>query len=98
MNKEKEIDLIITVIGHPAGFDVDLFGGMICIRSHCDGYEVAWEEAQAVGGIFGKRLKKLYKDFTDLKEAAAFFVDKRYELELGLDIEAELFKQLADLK
>ena len=81
MSKDEEVDLIIRVICHPAGFDIGLFGGLISIRSHCDGYEVAWDEG------------KEYKDFVTLQAAAEFFVDKRYELQLGLDIEAELMKE-----
>lgn len=78
MNRDEEIDLLKKLISHPAGFDLGLFT-LITIRSHCDGFEVAWYEE--------------YKDFTDLQEAVEFFVDKRQELQLGLDIEAELMKE-----
>ena len=80
MNRDEEIELIKKVIGHPAAFDIGLFT-LLTIRSHCDGYEVAWDEGEE------------WKDFTDLQEAVEFFVDKRYELELGLDIEAKLMKE-----
>jgi len=83
MSKEEEVDLIIKIINHPAGFDVAIFG-LLTIRSHCDGYEVACE-ADAT-----------HKDFTNLVDAAQFFVDKRHELELGLDIEAKLMKDERD--
>lgn len=91
MNREEEIDLIKRLISHPAGFDLGLFV-MLKIRSHSDGYEVAWEKAADPQSLEDEYNKDYYKDFTDLQEAVEFFVDKRRELQLGLDIEAELMK------
>jgi len=87
MNREEEIDLIKRLISHPAGFDLGLFT-LLTIRSHSDGYEVAWgKEFEISSGT------SPYKDFNDLQEAVEFFVDKRQELQLGLDIEAKLMKE-----
>lgn len=82
MNKEEEVDLIIKVLEHPACFAVDLFT-LLYIRSHCDGYEVSWEE----DGVPISNIKCKHKNFSSLKEAAQFFIDKRYELEMGMDFE-----------
>ncbi len=87
MNKEEEIELIKKVLSHPAGISLDIFG-LISIRSHSDGYEVAWGKHYEMDTNTGP-----YKDFIDLHEAVEFFVNKRYELELGLDIELELMKK-----
>ena len=82
MNKDEEVELIIKVLGHPACFAVDLFT-LLYIRSHSYGYEVSWEE----DGVPISDNKCKHKDFTNLKEAAQFFIDKRYELEMGIDFE-----------
>lgn len=92
MNRNEEIDLIKKVLEHPAGFDLGLFVALK-IRSHSDGYEVAWGKAADPQTLADEYDKNYYKDFTDLQEAVEFFVDKRRELQLGLDIEAELMKE-----
>lgn len=92
MNRDEEIELIKKVIGHPAGFNLGLFVALK-IRSHSDGYEVAWGKAADPKTLEDEYNKDYYRDFTNLQEAVEFFVDKRYELELGLDIEAKLMKE-----
>lgn len=92
MNREEEIDLIKKIINYPAGFDLSLFC-LISIRSHSDGYEVAWTDDHHDDV---SDFKSPSKDFLDLQEAVEFFVDKRYELQLGLDIEAKLMKKSND--
>lgn len=92
MNRDEEIELIKKVLSHPAGFDLGLFV-TLKIRSHSDGYEVAWEKAADPKSLEDEYNKDYYRDFTDLQEAVEFFIDKRYELELGLDIEAKLMKE-----
>ena len=88
MNKQEEINIIMAVIEHPAGFDIDLFAGALCIRSHSEGYEVSWEEPSK----HAMHTNIPYKDFAELKAAVTFFVDKRHELQLGIDFETELMK------
>ena len=87
MTKDEEVDFIMKIIDHPAGFDLDLFA-LLAIRSHCDGYEVSWEEPYLLTKTIMRHI-----NFTDLKEASQFFVHKRYELELGFDIEERLMKE-----
>lgn len=84
---EDEIKLIIMFLSHPGGFDIDMAGilGLRPIDECCppQRWEVNWEE-----GINNN----LYKEFDDLSSAVEFFVEKRHELELGLDFEHELWK------
>ena len=89
MTKEEEIALIKNIITHPAGFNLGLHM-LLTIRSHSDGFEVAWGKAAKCIDEYDKNY---YKDFTDAQEAAEFFVNKRHELELGIDIEYKLMKE-----
>jgi len=86
--KEDEIKLIHQVITHPAAFNIDLFGGYVGIRSHCDGYEVAWQEPGA-GAIID-----CHKNFNPDESmlAVIFFVEKRYEMQAGMDFESALMR------
>jgi len=92
MNKQEEIELIKQIIEHPAGFDLGLFVALK-IRPHSDGYEVAWGKAADPKSLEDEYNKDFYRDFKTSLEAATFFVNKRYELELGIDIEAQLMKE-----
>lgn len=87
--KDEEIELIHKVITHPAAFAIDMFGDLLTIRSHCDGYEVAWKEF-----LDGMECN-FHRDFRheESMEAATFFIEKRYQLECGIDIEFELMKE-----
>lgn len=89
MNRDEEIELLKKVLEHPAGFNIGLFAAL-SIRSHSDGFEVAWDKAADGTDEYNK---DYYKDFSSLQEAVEFFVDKRREMQLGLDIEAELMKE-----
>lgn len=86
-----EIELVRAVIDHPAGFDLDLFGGMLLIRStggpmnHGDDptIEVEWNmmiETRAEVGT-----QSFPRD--QGAQAAEFFVRKRHELRCGIDFE-----------
>ena len=82
---QEEIIFVTKVITHPAGYDLDLFGTM-CVRPTDQLiWEVDWEES-----IDGKRVEK-YKEFPTAKEAAEFFVHKRYEIQLGEDVESYFY-------
>lgn len=89
--KEKEITLIYQVITHPAGYILDLFGNMLYIRSYFTEFgtewEVVWEEV-----IEGGTVVDSFRQFRDAMEAATFFVEKRFSMQLGIDIEASLMK------
>lgn len=83
MNKQDEIQLVRLVLTHPAGFNLDLFGGMLNIRTTDQNtIEVEWEE------LNGKKYKSF--SLTELDQACEYFVEKRYDMELGIDFEAEL--------
>ncbi len=88
---EEEISLVIAVLKHPAGFDLDLFGGMLTVRStdqntfEVDWYQ-DWEEFDETPG-------KRYESFSTIEEAARYFVEKRYQYRLGVDFEQEDFKE-----
>jgi len=89
--KEDEINLLIDLLSHPAGFDVDL-AGVLCIRpvDECSPpvrWEVDWETDLSKPGDYQ------HQEFEDLLSAAVFFVNKRHELEYGLDFEAIYYKQ-----
>jgi hypothetical protein len=88
---EQEIELIYQAITHPAGYLLSLFGNMLYIRSYFVGatqeYEVVWEKV-----IEGGVVMDSYKQFLDAKEATIFFVEKRQEMQLGIDIESSLMK------
>jgi hypothetical protein len=89
--KEQEIELVYQVITHPAGYILDLFGNMLYIRSYFvetgTEWEVTWEDIQE-----GSVVVDSFKQFLDAREAATFFVEKRYEMQLGIDIESSLMK------
>ena len=90
-SKEQEIELVYQVITHPAGYILDLFGNMLYIRSYFTEvgteYEVVWEEILDGGTVVDS-----FKQFLDAKEAATFFVEKRCDMQLGIDIEHSLMK------
>lgn len=90
-NKEKEIILIHQVITHPAGYILNLFGNMLNIRSYSTEFgtewEIAWEEV-----LDGSVIVDSFKQFRDAMEAATFFVEKRFSMQLGIDIDASLME------
>ncbi len=87
MALQLEVALVKSVIEHPAGYDLDLFGGVLTIHT-CDGpmsvtektVEVEWELPTGPSG--GESFP-----WSKREEAAAFFVRKRHELHLGIDYE-----------
>ena len=85
--KDEEIKMVYQLIGHPAGFILDLFGEMLFIRSTYYEFEIGWEE------VLDGLVLKNYKLFWDLQDAATFFVEKRHEMQLGIDFEAELMRE-----
>ncbi len=89
MTREEEIALVVAVLEAPAGYDLDLFGGMLQIRSAGapfgseESIEVEWEETEE---------KLIVRSFPkgEVLAAATFFVEKRHERRLGLDFEREV--------
>jgi len=86
-SKEDEIKMVQTIIDHPAGFIVDLFGKMLYIRTTESNWEVTWEM------LLDEQIVDSYKAFTSSEEAVRFFVEKRHELQLGIDFEIALWKE-----
>ncbi len=92
MNREEEITAVKAVIAHPAGFDVSVFGDRIMIRTTGgpmndeETVEVEWK-IPFVKGSKGHGSKSFPR--VQLDEAVAFFVDKRHELQLGIDYEGD---------
>lgn len=82
----KEIDLIESIITHPAGYDVDLFGylyarptdqGVWCAGTNREGSESAEERC-----------------FDTAREAAEHVVRLRHSLQFGLDYEKAAWEKL----
>ena len=88
---QEEIAFIVAVLMHPAGFDLDLFGGMLSVRSTDQNtFEVEWDQDwEELDETPGKR----YESFSTIEEAARYFVEKRYQYRLGVDFEQEDFKE-----
>ena len=86
-----EIALIIAVLKHSAGFDLDLFGGMLSVRSTDQStFEVDWDQDWEE---FDETPGKRYESFSTAEEAARYFVEKRHKYRLGVDFEQEDFKE-----
>jgi hypothetical protein len=87
VTREQEVELVKTVISHEAGYDLDLFGGMLCIRStggpinNEETIEVEWQSPHDTP----LQVKSFPK--AELDSAARFFVEKRHDLGIGLDYE-----------
>jgi hypothetical protein len=86
----EEVAIVRAAIVHPAGFDLDIFGGVLCIRSAGGpmnteemGIEVEWNTV--VGAKPDVGVRRFTREQPD--EAATFFVQKRHELRMGLDFE-----------
>lgn len=77
-----EIQMVYKLITHPAGFDVGNSGILNIRRYEYPVWAVEWE-------IFSSDRYTEVKEFEDPMEAATFFIHKRYEMYLGLDLEVE---------
>lgn len=82
-----EAHLVRSVLEHPAGFDLDLLGGLITIRV-ADGpmtdkktIEIEWEDENEQ-----THSESFPRDQID--QAVDFFISKRRELGYGLDFES----------
>lgn len=86
-----EILLIIAVLKHPARFNLDLFGGMLTVRSTDQNtFEVEWDQDWEE---FDETPGKRYESFSTAEEAARYFVEKRHQYRLGVDFETEDIKE-----
>lgn len=90
-----EADLITAVLEHPAGFDLNMFA-TLGVRSAFEGDKVVYlvyKEGQYVPPDYKTLDRGWEEDFPTAREAAERFVQKRHEMQLGIDIEAALHKQ-----
>lgn len=77
-----ELNLIVAMITHPAGYVVDLFGGLLSVRGADEGNEqftVEWQNKEI--GVPTFRL------FDSAKEAVEYFLSVREKYKIGLDME-----------
>lgn len=80
--KEEEIEIVYQAITHPAGFDVDIAGVLLVRQYEHPQWAVEWENYD---NSHNREIS--VKEFDDPKEAARFFVEKRHEMEIGLDFD-----------
>ena len=82
---QDEIELIEKVLLHPAGFIIDMFGGLLSVQP---------TEHEAFGVMYdpdytdGARPEQQYW-FHSAREAAEMFVELRIRYQIGLDMEGE---------
>jgi hypothetical protein len=89
---QEQIDFVIEVITHPAGYDLDLFGSL-CVRPTDQGvWCVSWKPDRPLQHN-GRDIYEIEKSFPTAEEAAEFFVRKRYQEKIGLDFEKVSFNQ-----
>jgi len=88
MTIEEEIEHLFTFLSHKGGFDVDM-GGTLCIRPISEDspptlWEVDWTEDPyaKVSPAFPYQFSK---QFSSLRAAIEFFVEKRHLTQNGLD-------------
>jgi len=90
---EEEIRIIVALIKHPAGYGVDLFGGLMCIRpTDQNTFVVEWD-IRLLNDSRDEESKIDYLSFSTVEEAARYFVEKRYQYRLGVDFETEDFPE-----
>jgi hypothetical protein len=80
-----EVDFVTSVLTHPAGFDLDIFGLLWVRPTDQATFEVEWEDLVDDKKVTG------HESFTDPQLAAQCFVQKRAEYRLGVDYEVEDF-------
>ncbi len=82
-----ERDMMVALLKHPAGYDIDLFA-MYCVRPTEDGkFCVTYEPT----GLPDPR--NWEKCFDRPDEAVDYFLAKRQELQLGIDFEVTGLRQ-----
>jgi hypothetical protein len=91
---QREVDLVLATITHPAGYAVDLFDGwcsLLSIKGLSDGtFEVGEEGTESERDTVGcdwVRPVASETVFQDPRAAAEYFVTRRYALKLGHDFE-----------
>jgi hypothetical protein len=82
---EEEVEVLTKIMQHPAGFNVDLFGGLLTLRGLPGGVYAVSETKDAASPSYDEE-----NTFLSAREAAEFFVKRRLELRLGVDFEMEI--------
>jgi hypothetical protein len=77
-----EISHIVSIITHPAGYDIGNCG-LICIRR----YEYPVWAVEIESSTVENQPRIDVKEFDDPLAAATFFVKKRNELKIGMEYE-----------
>jgi len=83
---EQEVQLLLPILTHPAGFNIDLFGGLLGVNGTEDPevWEVSWDLPRP-----GDRPDKGHRAFKTAQEALRFFCLERRRRELGLEFEIQ---------
>jgi hypothetical protein len=86
MRKEREIEMLMSVLSHEAGYGVNLLGVMDMHTTEHQTIEITYQRSNArtlAEGMF------LHKSFAlkDMKKACLFFMKARHALQLGVDYE-----------
>jgi hypothetical protein len=90
-----EIQAVLTLLKHPAGFDINLYGDLLTVRSTDQGtYEVEWDPDYIPLGANANSFG--YRSFKCPLRAAATFVYYRHAWKLGEDYVAEACREACD--
>ena len=87
MSRHGEVELLVDVLSHPAGFDVGIFGLLTIRTTDQETVEVEWEAAH--GWRSGYRSFPIGR----LRAAVRLFVRLRRAHRLGADIERRLYEK-----
>lgn len=81
---DEEIALTYNILISPVGYVLNILEGELQIRPIYNlsdiGWEMSWHE------IIDGYAVDTFKNFTDPLMAATFFVEKRHELQIGMDM------------
>lgn len=87
IERQDEIDKVTLLLQHPCGYGVDQSGVLWVRRYEHPMWAVEWEVDNYLDP---KKTRIEVKEFDTPYAAATFFVNKRHEMELGLDYEKEI--------
>lgn len=94
---EDEISAIETLLNLRVGYGFEFFGGLISLREQEDHNEIFVVEREKYVGPKEDSSDWFELEwsvsFRDAREAAEFFVNKRNELEIGIEFEGEPQKE-----
>lgn len=84
-DRRGEVDLLVDVLSHPAGFDVGIFGLLAIRTTDQETVEVEWV------AVRGRRAGHRSFPIGKLRAAVQLFVRLRRAHRLGADIERKLY-------